>query len=681
MIKSVAMRCLAVVIVCGTICRAQGSPAEIKDAESATHVDAAATYQIVDTYEYPDLKIVQFTLPVLSHYSYLLVSGTEVLAVDPGRDINAYLEYVRKEGVTIKGVFLTHSHADFVAGHAELAHAVGCPIFASATSGAGYDHKPLKEGDEIAVGEAVVRVVETPGHTPDGLCGYVSNRQKMDLPVAVFTGDTLFVGSIGRPDLLEGTMTAASLASMAYDTWHNKLSKLADNVVIFPAHGAGSLCGAHLRDEPFSTIGAERATNPYLQHRGRSEFIAAVLEGLPEAPQYFKHNAAMNRDGPPLVDWNAPLPDETPVGPDLTDPAKCYVVDIRNAPEYAAGHIPNSVNIALRGRFESWVGRMVPWGVNLVLYGPHEDLMEATHRLHRVGYKAGILSTDTYAKSGLPFATARLVLPRDLYDQMQAGIAPIIVDVRLPEEWMGLRIGTVINMPLDHLAELSGKLDPRFPTMTVCNSAYRSSMGLGILERNGFKDLYNMAGGSEAWIAVGLPVYGAQTTASGTKTVAQQTERGARLPDRISTEELQRLLMDLPDSFDLIDIRPPQHFADYHLPASTNVEIAELLDNPAYLAGVKPLIIVDRDGSLAMMAAGILSQKTQRTVKALYGGLSVFWTESTLGATGAGVDAAPPVPPTAPTGPAPPAGPVQPVPSTQQQRDQRKPPTKKSAGC
>ncbi|MBU0617163.1 MAG: MBL fold metallo-hydrolase, partial [Planctomycetes bacterium] len=492
MTKQNLLGCLVLVVACGSICRAEGTPPQIKDAESATHVDSAATCQIVDTYEYPDFKIVQFTLPVLSHYSYILVSDGDALVVDPGRDIDRYVDYVHGEKLAVKGVFLTHSHADFVAGHMEMAKAVGCPIYASATSGAQYEHQPVKEGNEIAVGKAVIRFVETPGHTPDGLCGGVFDGQKMDQPVTIFTGDTLFVGSVGRPDLLEGTMTPASLASMAYDTWHNKLSKLSDNVVIFPAHGAGSLCGAHLRDEPFSTIGAERATNPYLQHRGRSEFIAAVLEGLPEAPQYFKHNAAMNRDGPPLVEWNAPLPNETPVGPDLTDPAKCYVVDIRGAPEYAAGHIPNSINIALRGRFESWVGRMVPWGAKLVLYGPREDLSEATRRLHRVGYRADILSVDTYTKAGLPLGTAKLIPPRKLYDLMQAGTAPIIVDVRLPEEWMGLRIGTVVNMPLDHLAELSGKLEPTLPTMTVCNSAYRSSMGLGILERNGFKDLYNM---------------------------------------------------------------------------------------------------------------------------------------------------------------------------------------------
>ncbi|MGB2984308.1 MAG: rhodanese-like domain-containing protein [Phycisphaerae bacterium] len=663
----------AIVVMCGSICCATGPPSQIKDAESATHADAAATYQIVDTYEYPDLKIVQFTLPVLSHYSYVLVSDGNALVVDPGRDIDRYVDYIHEERLSVKGVFLTHSHADFVAGHVEMASAFGCPIYASANSGAKYKHESVKEGDEIACGKAVIRVFETPGHTPDGLCGYVFSGQRQDQPVAIFTGDTLFVGSIGRPDLLPKKMTAASLASMAYDTWHNKLSKVADDAMIFPAHGAGSLCGAHLRDEPFSTIGTEKASNPYFQHAGRNEFIAAVLEGLPEAPQYFGHNAAMNRDGPELVNWAAPLPAEVTPSENLANPAEFYVVDIRGAPEYAAGHIPNSVNIALRGRFESWVGRMVPWRAKLVLYGPTADLLEALHRLHRVGYKADVLTTETYANARLPIATAKTLQPRELHERMQAGTAPIIVDVRLPEEWMGMRIGTVVNLPIDRLSELARKLDPTQPTLTVCNSAYRSSMALGILEREGFQDLYNLDGGAEAWITAGLPVLGPRTSAAATG--ASTPRREVRLAERMSADELRRLMMDLPGTFDLVDIRPPQHFADYNLPGSMNTDIADLLDNPAYLTGAGPLIIVDRDGSLAMMVAGVLSQKTQRRVKALYGGLEAYWTESSMGTmmnlpASSGGPGMPPVPAARP-----------PIPGSQPAPDKPKPPTQKSAGC
>lgn len=675
MLKPIMWRGLLTGVALCTWIGPRPAVAQIKDAESAAHAASASDYQVVDTYAYPGFEIVQFTLPVLSHYSYIVVSGSDALVVDPGRDVQAYLEYVQGRNLTVKGVFLTHSHADFVAGHLEMKHVLGCPIYASAASGAEYECTALEEGHEITVGEALVRIVETPGHTPDGLCGTVSAGQNPNQPAAVLTGDTLFVGSVGRPDLLPKTMTAAALASMAYDTWHDKLSKLPDETTVFPAHGAGSLCGAHLRDEPFSTIGAERASNPYFQHAGRTEFIAAVLEGLPEAPQYFRHNAAMNRQGPQLVDWNAPLPAEVEPSAGLADSDEIYVVDIRTAAEYAAGHVPNSVNIALRGRFESWVGRMVPWEAKLVLYGAPADLAESLHRLHRVGYRGDVLTPVSYAASGLPLARSKTIPPRELYERMEAGTAPIIVDVRLPEEWMGLRIGTVVNLPIDRLSELANKLDPALPTLTVCNSAYRSSMALGLLERRGFKDLYNLDGGAEAWIDAGLPVLGAH--AAGPAASAATTKRELRLAERASADELRRLMIDLPGTFELVDIRPPAHFADYSLPGATNVDVSELLDNPAYLTGAGPLIVVDRDGSLAMMVAGILSQKTQRTIKALYGGLDAYWTESmTAGfaqpgtASSAMNNLRQPVP----KAPAPPAGP-------QSTPDQPKKPAKKSVGC
>ncbi|NTV42359.1 MAG: MBL fold metallo-hydrolase, partial [Syntrophobacteraceae bacterium] len=325
----------------------------IKDSESATHGDDAASHKVVDTYKFPGFKVIQFNLAVLSHYSYMLISENQAIVVDPGRDVFAYLDMAKKEGATIKGVFLTHSHADFVAGHAELAKMAGCPIFKIATGGAQFTYKALKEGDTLEVGNALMKFVETPGHTPDGLCGFVHSKSEPADVQVIFTGDTLFVGSVGRPDLLEGTMSAATLASMSFDTWTNKLSKVNDSAVILPAHGAGSLCGAHLSDSPSSTIGAEKASNHYLKYKNRAEYIAAVLEGLPEAPQYFKHNAAMNRKGPELVEWKAPLGPEATPDKALMDPSRVYVADIRDAVAYARGHIPNSVNIGVRGRFES----------------------------------------------------------------------------------------------------------------------------------------------------------------------------------------------------------------------------------------------------------------------------------------------------------------------------------------
>ena len=647
-----------------------GLPAGLKDSESASHGDEAASYQLIKTYDYADFKVHQFQLGVLSHYSYMLVSGGEALVVDPGRDASVYPETAKKEGATIKGVYLTHSHADFVAGHRELAEAVKCPIHVNAASKAEYAHEPLKDGSIIKVGKAIVKVIETPGHTPDGTCGVIGAAGQPDRPLVILTGDTLFIGSVGRPDLLEGTMSAAQLASMGYDTWTQKLSKLPDDAVVLPAHGAGSLCGAHLRDEPSSTIGTERTSNPYLQHKSRSDYIAAVLEGLPEAPQYFGHNAAMNRTGPKLVDWNAPLK-EAKAEAALSGVSKGYVVDLRGADEYASGHIPNAVNIGLRGRLETWVGIMIPWGADLVLCGAPEELKEAVYRLHRVGYDSvRVVPMDAWQEAKLPLVKNEMVKPTDLHRQMQDGTAPIVLDVRLPTEWMGLRIGNVVNLPLSKLDELSGKLDSSQPVVAVCNSAYRSSMAVGVLERKGFTKASGMDGGSEAWIGAGLPVY--QAAKSGA--VAAAPKRDIRLAERMSADALKRLIMDLPGTFDLLDIRPPEQFADYSLPASRNVDIADALSNAAYLTGTGSLIIIDRDGSLAMMVAGILSQKTQRSIKALHGGLQAYWEATEM----KGAVRAVPIP-GAGGGAAPPG--ARPLPSAPSTPSAPQTPKKKSAGC
>ena len=658
--------CMLVAFFTGFLFQGQVSSAGIKDTESASHADTAATQVIIKTYEYEGVKIVQFNLAVLSHYSYMVVSGKDALVVDPDRDIQVYLETAKKEGLAIKGVFLTHSNADFVAGHIEFSKMVGCPIYQNKDSGTIYKIKALSDGQTIPWGEVFVQFLTTPGHTPDGMSALVFSNDDKVTPKAILTGDTLFVGSIGRPDLMGGTVAAATLAGMSYDTWTNKLSKLDDGVVVLPAHGAGSLCGAHLRDEPSSTIGTERVTNPYLQHRGRNDFITAVLEGLPEAPQYFKHNAKMNREGPVPVDWNAAMPNIQQLSSLLSDTSKFYIVDLRDAKSFSAGHIPNAVNIGLRGRLETWVGTMVPWSSNTVLCGSDQEVKEARFRLHRVGYEvAGVLSFEAWKAAKQLVYTNEPISPQELHKRILNGTAPVIVDVRLPNEWMGLRIGNVLNMPLNQLSALAVKLDPNVHVVTVCNSAYRSSMGIGLLERRGFKKVASMEGGGEAWIQAGLPVI--QPTAPGA--VSALPKRVIKLPDIIDPAQLKRMLMDLPGTFDLVDIRPAQHFKDYNLPGSRNVHIADLVSNPAYLTGAGPLVIVGRDGSLAMVAGGILSQKTERQIKILFGGLEAYWNKAEMGEPIKAVPIAPSMTPSVPEAPT--------KPTPQKPR----PPKKKSAGC
>lgn len=641
------------------------SAAAIQDAESATHGDEAASYQVVDTYEFPGFKIVQLNLGVLSHYSYLLFSGGECLVIDPGRDISAYLAIVNKEGAKVTGVWLSHSHADFVAGHVEFAKQLGVPIRISQAAGADYPHVPLKERDTLTVGEAAITFLETPGHTPDSMCALIAAKESPERPLAMLTGDTLFIGSVGRPDLMGKGLSAAALASMMFDTWTNKLSKLPDDVMILPAHGAGSLCGAHLSDEATSTLGQQRVSNPYLRHTSRGEFIAAILEGLPEAPQYFAHNAAMNRRGPEPVDWTPKSLPLVKPSPELTDPAKYFVVDVRSVRDYADGHIPNSVNIGLRGRFETWTGTMVPWDAKTVLTGSESELREAIYRLHRVGYQPECVLFDAWKQAGLPLVANETISPQELHRQMQSADSPVVVDVRLPSEWMAIRIGTVVNLPLTHLAEMAGKLDKNQPVVAVCNSAYRSSLAVGILEREGFHNVRSMAGGGEAWVEAGLPVIEASPSGATSATPKRQI----RLAERISADELKRLMMDLPSTFQLVDIRPAEHFADYHLPGSENVDVASLIGNPAYLTGAGPLVVVCRDGSLAMMVAGILSQKTERPIKALYGGVAAYWNEAGLGAGAPAIRGAP----AGATSPSPPPAAPAARPASR--------PAKKSAGC
>ncbi len=642
--------------------------ATIQDTESASHGDNAAQYQITDTYSYPGFQLIQINLPVLSHYSYIVVSDGQALVVDPGRDIQFYLDTLKQQNLKVMGLFLSHSHADFVAGHSELVQATGCPVYQSAKSKASYPIKEVTDDMAIQVGQAKVVFIDTPGHVVDGTSALVYSPGQNN-PAVMLSGDYLFVGSVGRPDLVMGT-TSSALAGLSFDTWHNKVGKLPDSTRVFPAHGAGSLCGAHLRDAPFTTIGEERATNPYLQHTARAEFITAVLGDLSEPPQYFGHNAAMNREGPPLVDWQAALPQAVAPSLDLTDATQTWVIDTRLAQDFAAGHIPNSVNIALRGRFETWTGIMVPWGSHVVLCGEEADHQEAIHRLHRIGYSGERVAFSEWQKSGLAVTKNTLMSPQQLYSAMQSGTEPIIVDVRLPNEWMGLRIGTVLNLPLNKLADLSAKLSPTDPVVAVCNSAYRSTMAIGILERKGFTQVTSLAGGSEAWINAGYPVYGAQTQTS----VAATPRVVVPLPERICASELKRLMMDLPGTYDLVDIRPAVMFADYRLPGSVNVTVADLINNPAYLTGAGPLIVVDRDGSLSMAVAGILSQKTKRVIKALYEGLDAYWGMDQIPASGSEMSPTNTVTPT----PVPtlPSAPMTPAPVQQPQV-----PTKKSAGC
>ena len=613
------------------------------DAEAATHGDEAASVQLVKETEQkvPDFVFRQYNLGVLSHYSYLIGSGGEALIVDPARDISRYLKDAHELGLKITKVYLTHSHADFVAGHMELAKATGADIVVNAATQAGYPHKPVKDGDAIVFGAVRAVIVTTPGHTPDGTCLYVYHPAATANPAFVLTGDTLFIGSVGRPDLMGDGMSAASLAAMGYSSWKDKLSKLPDTTPFFPAHGAGSLCGANLSDKPSSTIGEQRQGNVYLQHKDLPSYIMAVIDGLPDAPQYFKYNAKMNHDGPPLVDWDK----TTPLALQPAEVAArmqkgAWLVDARDAKAFAGNHPADAINIGIRGRFETWTGIMLPWGEPFILTGSDADVQEAAFRLKRIGYDApaGYLQggLEAWTAAGLPTRTFKLVKPADLYKQMQTATAPVIVDVRLPSEWMGVRIGNVLNMPLNKLFVDGKRLSKDMPVLTVCNSAYRSSMGAAVLLKMGFKDVLNMEGGSEAWIEQGLPTMGsaapacpiARLAAEGAPAaLAAPTAVYVNLPDPISPEELAKRQMDLPGTYEVVDIRPTWQFAEFNVPGSVNTPVEQVLNSPTILTDKRPLVIVCRDGSIAAAVAGAVVQKVQRSVRYLSGGVTRYYDE------------------------------------------------------
>ncbi|GAB4268523.1 MAG: hypothetical protein Kow0029_03970 [Candidatus Rifleibacteriota bacterium] len=598
----------------------------VKDPETASHDFDAAKYVVEAVYEGNGFQIVQFRLGVLSHYSYLLISDGKVLVVDPGRDVETYLKFAEEKNLEWVGTFLTHSHADFVAGHQEMARATGSPIFVSHAGGNMFTHVAVKEGEKIQVGNAVINVLETPGHTPDGLCGLVSNRQTPDKGQFLLSGDTLFVGSVGRPDLMGGILPAASLAKMMFDTWNNKLAKLDDDVIILPAHGAGSLCGANLSEEPFSSIRQEKISNPYLElANDRSAFVARVLNGLSEAPAYFKENATINRKGPGLVDWQNPLGEKVTDIDSLRENPDVYFIDIRDPAKYAAGHIKGSINIALRGRLETWVGIVAPFKSRVILIGDELEVLEASRRLKRVGYNADYL--DFSVNPGR--LASPMFSPEELYQRMKQKNEPLIVDVRLPNEWMGTSIGEVLNLPLNLLAsQAPAKLCPDDELVTVCNSAFRSGMAVGILERVGFKKVRSLKGGTEAWIKAGYPVVKIKETV--TKKTIAKSFRDLGLPQRISAEFLLNRLKDMPDSLEIVDIRPVEQVKSYNPLNAQPVDLGDLLEDRTWLVGDVPLVIVDRDGTLALMAGGILSRKTDRKIMVLVGGVEAVWRKKEL---------------------------------------------------
>lgn len=448
------------------------------------------------------MQFKQFYLGCLSHASYYLGSEAEAAIIDPQRDVQQYIDQANANGQKIKYVIETHSHADFVSGHIELAAKTGAEIIYGQRANTQFPTHKVKDGDELYVGAIKLRFLETPGHTPEGITIVAENTADRDEPLKMFTGDTLFIGDVGRPDLVGSKgFTAEEMGSMLYDSLHNSILGYPDETEVYPAHGAGSLCGKSLSKETWSTLGNQRQFNYALQPMSKDEFVKIVAADQPEVPMYFPRSAAKNLEGSaPMTEIGQPkaLTTEELLNFDG------IVIDIRTNTEFGAGHVPNSINIGLGGQFASWAGTLIPIGTPIAIVADNADQVEeAVMRLARVGHETvgGYVWFSEYTgeKKTVEQVSAEMV------SELTRSDAPLqFVDVRRVAEHNAGHAVRTINIPLDKLADDFGKLDPEAPTYVICQGGYRSSIGTSILENAGFNTIYNVTGGTAAWVNAGL---------------------------------------------------------------------------------------------------------------------------------------------------------------------------------
>jgi hydroxyacylglutathione hydrolase len=458
----------------------------------------------------------QFYLDCLAHASYLIGDeSTHVAAVvDPQRDITSYLEEARRHGLLIRHVFLTHFHADFLAGHLELRDRTGAEIHLGASARAEYPFVAMKEGDSIEFGDVRLEVLETPGHTSESISILVFDRARSAIrPYAVLTGDTLFVGDVGRPDLRASLgWSATDLGRLLYDSLHTRLLPLPDQTLVYPAHGAGSLCGKSISKETVSTIGDQRRSNYALQPMSREEFVGLVTADQPDAPPYFTYDAVLNARERPTLDASLRLAlrrlsvDDT----NALLAAGAQLLDVRDAGQFAQSHVRGALNIGLDGKFATWAGTVLSPERPIVIIAGASRHEEAAIRLGRIGFDrvAGYLDTGMQAVEGREDLLVRTerVTASVIARELTATNPPFVLDVRTPQEWQTRHIVGSVNIPLNHLGERISEL-PRDRRIVVhCASGYRSSIAFSMLQRAGFDDLVELAGGMAAWEAAKLPV-------------------------------------------------------------------------------------------------------------------------------------------------------------------------------
>ena len=448
------------------------------------------------------MKFKQFYLGCLAHASYYLGSGEEAAIIDPQRDVYQYLTEAAANDQTIKYIIETHSHADFVSGHLELAEKTGARIIYGTRAKTAFPTLKVKDGDELPLGAINLKFLETPGHTPEGITILAQDTEEKDAPLKMFTGDTLFIGDVGRPDLIGSIgYTAEDMGAMLYDSLREKILPLPDNTEVYPAHGAGSLCGKSLSKETWSTLGEQRKNNYALKEMTKDEFIKIVAADQPEAPAYFAASAAQNLKGLASLE---DLPKPKKLSTVEIENFDGIVLDVRTGAAFGANHIPNAINIGLGGQFATWAGTLVSVGTPVAVAADTiEQIDEAVMRLARVG----IETVKGYILTG-DFTGATKTIEHISVAQAREATADIdktqFVDVRNPAEYANGHAVNIINLPLNSLTREIDRLDPEKPTFVMCAGGYRSSLGTSILENAGFKQIYNVTGGTKAWTDAGL---------------------------------------------------------------------------------------------------------------------------------------------------------------------------------
>lgn len=449
-----------------------------------------------------------YFLEKIAHSSYILAGKQTCAVIDPRRDVDIYINEARDLGVTITHILETHLHADFVSGHMDLAAKTGAKIYAPKSGNCQFEHIPLAEGDSINIEDMRLDVLETPGHTPEHVVYVVTDKSRGGSPLGAFVGDVLFVGDVGRPDLFPDI--ASDLAGKLFDSLHDKLLKLPDYCEVYPAHGAGSLCGRSMVAKWTSTIGYERRYNSSLQIKDKTDFILSLTSNMPPAPDHFSRCSDINRKGPTLISKLPVLEELRPIDfiKKMQDRGS-VVLDVRNYAAFAGFHIPGTWHMDLKGNFPTFAGWVMPIDRDILLVADsYQEAVSASLWARRVGLDRIVAYLNggmvSWANDGYQIDHIHLISTENLYKRISDSTQPLmLVDVRMPLEFADTHIEGATNIPAPDLRSRYKELHQDKPTYLICSTGNRSSLAASILKQHGFKEVYNVAGGMTGYSAAG----------------------------------------------------------------------------------------------------------------------------------------------------------------------------------